>query len=46
MGSNVLSVGAICGIKGPPVKEANGPSLGGFWRKSAEEGTESRVDLL
>ena len=46
MGSNVVSVGAICRIKGSPVKEANRPSLGGFWRKPAEEGTESRVDLL
>lgn len=46
MGSDVLSIRAIRGIKGSPVKEANRPSLRGFWRKPAEEGTESRVDLL
>ena len=46
MGSNVVSVRTICGVKGSPVKEANRPSLRGFWREPAEKGTESGVDLL
>ena len=46
MGSNIVSIRAIRRIKGSPVKEANRPRLGGFWREPAEEGTESRIDLL
>ena len=46
MGSDVVGVRAIRRIKGSPVKEANCPSLRRFWSKPAEEGTESRVDLL
>lgn len=46
MGSNIMSVRAICRPKGSTVKEANRPSLRGLRRQVAEEGTESRVDLF
>lgn len=41
-----MSVRAIRRIEGPPVKEANCPSLRGFRGKRAEEGAESGVDLF
>lgn len=46
IGSNIVSVGPICRIEGPPVKETNCPSLRRFWRKCAEERAESGVDLF
>jgi len=46
MSGNVVSVGTIRRIEGSSVKEANRPSLRGFWKKPAEEGAESRVNLL
>ena len=46
MGSNVVGIRSVCGIEVSTVKEADGPRLRRFRKQVAEEGAESRVDLL